>query len=100
MNGAALQAFLHAGSFFDVGTLDRYLEANLDWLEARGGLHWEGAGAHVDPGVSFARALIGDGARVLGSGELARCVVWPGATVSAPVRDAIVTRSGTVPVDR
>jgi mannose-1-phosphate guanylyltransferase len=100
VKGAALRAFLHSGSFFDVGTLDRYLEANLDWLEARGAAHWQGAGAHVHPGVSFARALIGEGARVLGSGELARCVVWPGATVTAPVRDAIVTRSGIVPVAR
>jgi mannose-1-phosphate guanylyltransferase len=99
-NGAALHGFVHPGPFFDVGTLDRYLDANLDWLEARRVQHWVGAGAHVESGVILTRALIGEGGRVRGSGVLARCVVWPGATATAPLRDAIVTRSGIVPVGR
>jgi len=98
--GAALRAFVHSGSFFDVGSLDRYLEANLDWLEARGAVHWAGAGTHVEPGVTLSYALVGEGAQVRGSGSLARCVVWPGATATAPLRDAVVAQSGIVLLSR
>jgi len=99
-SGAALYGVPHLGPFFDVGTPRRYLDANLDWLEARRAQHWAGAGVHVESGVTLARALLGEGARVLGSGVLARCVVWPGATAIAPLQDAVVMRSATVPVGR
>jgi len=42
------------------------------------------------------RALIGAGARVQGQGIFERCVVCPGASASAPLRDAIVAPSGRV----
>jgi len=99
-SGAALYGFPHSAPFFDVGTPGGYLDANLDWLEARRAQHWAGAGVHVESRVILARALIGEGARVLGSGVLARCVVWPGATAIAPLQDAVVMRSATVPVGR
>jgi mannose-1-phosphate guanylyltransferase len=99
-SGAALRVLLHSGSFFDIGTLERYLEANLDWLAARGAPHWVAAGSKVEPGVTLTRALVGEGARVLGSGVMARCVVWPRATATAPERDAVVTPGGVVAVGR
>ncbi|HEV3191214.1 MAG TPA: sugar phosphate nucleotidyltransferase [Polyangiaceae bacterium] len=99
-SGAALYGFPHSGPFFDVGTLGGYLDANVDWLETRRAQHWAGAGVHVESGVILARALVGEGARVLGSGVLARCVVWPGATAIAPLQDAVVMRSAIVPVGR
>ena len=41
-------------------------------------------------------AVIGAGARVRGRGVIARCVVWPGVEVEAPLSDAIVTPTTTV----
>jgi mannose-1-phosphate guanylyltransferase len=99
-SGAALRVFLHSGSFFDIGTLEGYLEANLDWLAARGAPHWVAAGSKVEPGVTLTRALVGEGARVLGAGVMARCVVWPRAIATAPERDAVVTPGGVVAVGR
>ncbi len=72
-----------------------YWAENLAWLERQGsnGIHL-GAGALVDPGVSIESSVIGAGARVIGSGQIRRCVVWPGASARAPLENAIVTTSG------
>ena len=41
-------------------------------------------------------SVIGAGADVRGEGRLERVVVWPGAQAFAPLRDAVVTRTGLV----
>jgi mannose-1-phosphate guanylyltransferase len=87
----ALHAFRYEGPFFDVGTLEQYLEANLAWLDRRGpGESFRGAGAAIDPPVVLERSVVGAGASVRGAGPLTRCVVWPGARATAPLSDAIV----------
>jgi mannose-1-phosphate guanylyltransferase len=84
------------GGFSDAGDPRAYLELNLAWLRERpGGVH-VGAGARVAPDVRLVTSIVGAGARVDGSGELRRVVVWPGARASAPLADAVVTRSGRV----
>lgn len=89
--GEALQAFRYEGPFFDVGTLQQYLLANLAWLDRQGaGASFRGPGASVDPRVALERSVVGAGARVGGAGALTRCVVWPGARATAPLSDAIV----------
>ncbi len=88
--GVRLIAFLHEGAFFDIGSVESYLAANLAWLRARRLERWTGPGARVDPGVVLREAVVGEGASVSGAGSLERCVVWPGAEATGPLADAIV----------
>jgi NDP-sugar pyrophosphorylase family protein len=91
MRGASLRTVDYDGPFVDIGTPRSYLDANLAWLarHAPGG-QWVGAGADVSASVSIQHAIVGAGAVVRGHGVIERCVVWPGATAIAPLRDAIV----------
>jgi mannose-1-phosphate guanylyltransferase len=81
-------------------SIANYLDANLAWLARRHGGEaggaWAGAGAHVAENVELVSSIVGAGADVRGEGRLERVVVWPGAQVFAPLRDAVVTRSGLV----
>lgn len=80
----------------DAGDPPSLLAANCAWLAARG-LPWFVAENVERPaGVELRQCVIGAGARILGQGVLERCVVCPGATVSAPLRNAIVAPSGRV----
>ncbi len=86
------------GDWIDIGSVGAYRRANSEWLEHRGGAgaSWVSASATVDPGVTLVASIVGDGAVVRGSGEMARTIVWPGAHAVAPLSDAIVTTSGRV----
>ena len=93
LRGARLAAHLWEGPFFDIGTPRTYLAANLAWAAARGLSAWLHPTARVAPGVVVRDAVIGAGATVNASGggdcALERCVVWPGASVVAPLAAAI-----------
>lgn len=95
--GAKLAA-VPAPPFRDIGSLRGYLDANLDWLVARGGAgsSWVHPTARVAPAVSLSSSVVGAGAVVSGAGRFERCVAWPGARVTAPLTDAIVTTDGRV----
>jgi mannose-1-phosphate guanylyltransferase len=94
--GASIAAFETGVAWHDIGTLRGYVDANLAWLRTQREGTYVGAGARVAPGVRLVDAVVGDGALVDGEGELARVVVWPGATARAPLADAVVTRGRTV----
>ena len=81
-----------------MGDAQRYLEANLDWLRANapGRGAWVGPGAVVGEAVTLSQTVVGADARVDGNGLVERCVLWPGARATAPLRDAIVTAGGRV----
>jgi mannose-1-phosphate guanylyltransferase len=81
------------GAWWDIGTPARYLQANLDWLQRRGDPSgsFVSASAVVDPAVAIGSSVVGAGARVMGSGALERCVVWPGSSVQAPLQGCVVT---------
>lgn len=96
--GAPLRAFEHGAGWYDIGTVERYLAANLAWLDARRLEHWAGEGAHVAHGVRLDRSILGRSAVALGSGAISRCVVWPGARVVAPLEGAVVTPNHVVPI--
>ncbi len=87
--GLEVGAFIHSGRHADTGSLEAYLDANLEWLAARDA-HL-GDGATVEPGVRVKRSIIGRDAHVGGAGTLDACVVWPGARALAPLERAIVT---------
>ncbi|MEO6599317.1 MAG: nucleotidyltransferase family protein [Polyangiaceae bacterium] len=80
----------------DAGDPQGLLAANLVWLSARGLDGFVAEGAELARGVRLEDSLVGAGARVLGQGTLTRVVVCPGATVTAPLSDAIVAPSGRV----
>jgi mannose-1-phosphate guanylyltransferase len=96
--GARLESFRCDAPFFDIGSLERYLEANLAWLTLRALASWKGPGAAVAEGVTLDRSVVGEGATVAGQGSLARCVVWPGAAARAPLADAVVIPGAVVRV--
>jgi mannose-1-phosphate guanylyltransferase len=102
--GARLQSFVwdERARFFDIGSVATYLEANLAWLESRGLASWTAAGtrapARIAAGVALDRAVVGEGASVAGEGTLERCVIWPGASVRAPLAMAVVTPARVVRV--
>jgi mannose-1-phosphate guanylyltransferase len=98
--GASLRAVEHVGFWHDIGTLGAYLEANLAWLRARAARHWLGEAATVEGPVELDGAVLGAGASATGEGRIARCVVWPGASVRAPLSDAIVLPGQVVSVGR
>jgi len=96
--GARIEAVLTRAAFRDVGTIASYVAANVDWLASRGLGAWRADGAIVDPRVELRDSVVGAGARVEGAGALERVVVWPGAVARAPLRDAVVTEAGAVPI--
>jgi len=82
--------------FSDLGTVEAYLEENLRWLRDSGASSYWGEGALVEAGVDVMDSVVGACASVVGHGVLSEVVVWPGATVSAPLERAIVMRSGQI----
>jgi mannose-1-phosphate guanylyltransferase len=98
--GGRVQAFVGSPTWSAPGdSIAAYLDANLLWLArrgARGGEAWVGPEAHVAESVEVVSSVIGAGADVRGEGRLERVVVWPGAQAFAPLRDAVVTRTGLV----
>ncbi|MEP7052735.1 MAG: sugar phosphate nucleotidyltransferase [Pseudomonadota bacterium] len=80
----------------DAGDPRSLLAANWAWLAARGLSQFVAEHVERPAAVELRQCVIGAGARILGQGLVERCLVCPGATVSAPLRDAIVTPSGRV----
>ncbi len=89
-SGATLQAFEWRAPFFDIGSVKSYLEANLEWLASRRLPSWAAPGVVAPPGITLEAVILGEGATARGVGLLERCVVWPGASVEAPLADAVV----------
>jgi mannose-1-phosphate guanylyltransferase len=73
-----------------------YLRSQLNWLAAQKQNHFIANGATVDAEVELQEALIGAGASVRGKGALRRVVLLPGASAEAPLKDAIVAKSGRI----
>ncbi len=88
--GARLHAFESEAPFFEIGSVASYLETNLGWLAAKQLARWIGPDARVEAGVTVEQTVLGAGAKARGLGALERCVVWPGASVEAPLADAVV----------
>jgi len=86
---------MHRGAWFDVGTPEAYLQANLDALTGKlvlpvdpwsvgkkgAGGCWVGPAAQID-GQTDA-SIIGDGAHIPANASLHECVVWDGVKVPA-----------------
>lgn len=94
--GERVATSLASAAWSDVGTLGAYLAANRRWLARLGRPAHVGPGASIAEGVDLAGSVIGAGAIVQGRGALRGCVVWPGATATAPLDEAVVTTGGRV----
>lgn len=123
--GETIRAETLTGYFAEHSTPARYLEGNLALLRAPtlladppGALVGVDPSAAVDAAARIVRpvrieagaivergaeigplAVIGQGALVAAGVKVRRAVLWPGATVTTPVTDAVVTPNGTVEVD-
>ncbi|MEO8900478.1 MAG: nucleotidyltransferase family protein [Polyangiaceae bacterium] len=80
----------------DAGDALHLLAANWAWLAARGLDSFVAEGVPRPATVELRQSVVGAGARIVGQGLIERCLVCPGATVSAPLQDAIVAPSGRV----
>lgn len=91
------------GRWWDIGTPASYLRANGDWLAGgnanAAGRSYVAESAAVAAGVVLESSVIGAGARVIGSGLLQGCVVWPGSTAVAPLSGCVVTPRAVVRAD-
>jgi len=85
-----------ARGFVDVGSPPGYLQANREWLTRHAMHAFVAPSATVGAGVVLDESVVCDGANVGGEGSLARCVVWPGATATAPSADTIYGPNVTV----
>jgi mannose-1-phosphate guanylyltransferase len=99
--GGIVRAVVHHGSWRDIGTLEQYQEANLQWLSrdmnsSGPQSSYRGASSWTGEGVELRRTVLGEGAHVEGRGLVERCVLWPGAHATAPMTDTIVTGGGRV----
>jgi mannose-1-phosphate guanylyltransferase len=109
--GRPVQSFATEGGWSAPGDgIREYLDANQAWLEesmrsgarahlgslSKDGGSFLGTGAWVSGSVDPRCSIIGSGAIVEGEGRLERVVVWPGARVTAPLRDAVVTTEGRI----
>jgi len=105
--GRTVAAVIDQSPWWDLGTLQAYLEANLAF--ASGELTWPDLpigrdGNMIHPGAELGHkcrvrsTLIGEGASVDSGVELDRCVVWDGAAVKTNLSRSIVTARGIVSV--
>jgi mannose-1-phosphate guanylyltransferase len=104
--GEVVSAVVDAAPWRDLGTLESYLEANLDL--AAGRLPWaslavsDGSLVHgpaqVDASATVRSSVVGARAVVDRGVTLDRVVVWDGARVERSVSNAVVTPNGVVPV--
>jgi mannose-1-phosphate guanylyltransferase len=94
--GERVASSVVSATWSDVGTVSAYLAANERWLARLGRAAFVGAGASIAEGVDLEGSVVGAGAIVRGRGALRGCVVWPGATATAPLDEAVITTGGHV----
>lgn len=99
--GGRIDVLCQAVQWNDIGSLPAYVEANFEWLSS-----WQraaqvspvtsyvGPDASVSERVGLSGCIIGAHAQIAGAGVVERCIVWPGAAVTAPLHDAVVTSGG------
>lgn len=94
--GGTVSSVVVTEPWTDAGDPHSLLRANLAWLSRRALSFFVAHDAEVGAQVELLDCVVGAQARVLGTGRLERCVVCPGATVTAPLSDAIIAPSGRV----
>ncbi|MET0591580.1 MAG: sugar phosphate nucleotidyltransferase, partial [Polyangiaceae bacterium] len=98
--GGRIATFAFSGAWDDIGSPASLLSANLRWLTRSGRTSWSAPDAAIGDGVVLERAIVGAGARVAGAGAVRECVVFPGATLTAPATRKLVATQTQMDVDR
>lgn len=94
--GETVAAWVDQGPWRDLGTLSEYAQACFDLA---GEVPRVAAGVEVPAGVALGPGVVlGPGVTVRGRGALSRVVAWDGATVTAPLSDAVCTPERVVPL--
>lgn len=91
-DGARLFAHHLPSYWMDIGTPEKYLQANLDALEGRF-VHSGSAvasGTEIDPAAEVSRSCVGEGSRIESGARVERSVLLDGVVVS---EDAVVEGS-------
>jgi len=97
--GHRIGVTIHSHPWIDVGNLEAYHRANMQWLNQNlepGSSSFRAPSARVSPDVTLSQSIVGQGAEVLGAGPIHRTVIWPGARATAPLSNAVVVGSGLV----
>lgn len=83
-DGARLFAHHLASYWMDIGTPEKYLQANLDALAGRFAHRGEAVadGAEIDPGAEVATSCVGEGSRIEAGARVERSVLLPGVVIS------------------
>lgn len=94
--GGRIKAQFDPTPWMDIGTIARYLDANIQWLADRNVENWCAPDALVEPGARLRDAVVASRATVKQGVRVERSVVWPGACVQADVMDCVVLPEGVV----
>lgn len=103
--GGRVRSLPTHGAFCDLGDLHAYVEANFRWLDRfvasqpahrEPGASFRAPGSYIEGQVLLERSLIGQGARISGSGRVRQVIAWPGAEFAAPLCRAVVLSSGRI----
>ncbi len=97
--GKVLTLAVEGGMLAPGDGIAEYLAAHAEWLRRRSGsdgASFVAEGAEIAAGIELSACVIGAGSLVTGRGRVERVVAWPGARVSAPLADAVVTTAGRV----
>ncbi len=95
-SGFEVRSVDEPSTWVDVGSLRSYARANFDWLHENLLDNWANSSAKIADQVHLQNAIVGQGARIDGSGVLRRAIIWPKAHLDTPRSDVIVTTRGVV----
>ena len=96
--GEAVVAHLTQGNWFEMSTLDRYLEASLTFMKKAGDAVIQGAGCAIEAGASVEGAVLWERVHVEGGARLRHVVIGDDVRVpaGAVIENAVVVRRQVV----
>ncbi len=92
--GEAVIAHISEGDWYEMSTLDRYLEASILFMRKRGMQVVAGAGAVIEEGAQVRDSVLWENVRVERGAEVHRAVLAAGVRIpsGAHIKDAVVAR--------
>jgi NDP-sugar pyrophosphorylase family protein len=87
-------AHVAQGSWYEMSTLERYLDASILFMRKQGLSNVVGPGSLIEPGAEVEDSVLWEGVRVEGGARINRSVLAAGVRISAgtQIENAVVTR--------